>query len=128
MTVRTSAPIVFEPSKDFLRTDRGITWGIKVTNTGDLKMVHVFEKSGDTWTVGAQLAGLDWPDQLTQYGGDVREWFIAKVLPLINAWLASRFPALDAAPSDDPSAQLDRLIVGSLKITVGPDGTLKASI
>lgn len=128
MTVRTSAPIVFDPSADFIRTDRGVTWGIKVTNTGDLKMVHVFEKAGESWVIGAQLAGLDWPDQLPQYGGNVREWFIAKVLPLLNAWLASRFPALDAPQESDPSAELDALIVGLLKITKAADGTLKASL
>lgn len=128
MTVRTSAPIVFEPTKDFLRTDRGVTWGIKVTNTGDLRMVHVFEKAGEGWVVGAQLAGLDWPDQLQAYGGDVRAWFVEKVLPLLNAWLSSRFPALSSPPSDDPSEQLDRLIVGALKVTQSADGTLKASL
>lgn len=126
--VRTSPPITFTPGQDFFRTDRGITWGIKVTSVGDIQAVHVFEKSGDTWAVGTELAGLGWTDELKDYGGDVKTWFKAKALPRLNAWLAQRFPATSAPPSGDPSEQLDRLIVGTLRVQTNPDGTLSASL
>jgi len=127
MTVRTSAPIVFTPGKDLIRTDRGVTWGIKVTDAGDVQAVHVFEQAGSTWTPGTTLADLGWPEQLQQHGGDMRAWFKATALPKLNAWLAQRFPPLGQG-ANSPSEQLDALIVGSLRIATRPDGTLSASI
>lgn len=127
MTVRTSPAITFVQGQDIFRTDRGVTWGIKVTDANDVQAVHVFEQSGSTWIPAAVLADLGWPDELKAYGGDMRAWFKATVLPKLNAWLAQRFPPIGEV-SNSPSAQLDALIVGGLEITLRTDGTLKAEL
>ena len=114
-TVRPSAPIVFKPGEDFFRTDRGITWGIKVTDAGDIQAVHVFEQSGASWVVGTELAGLSWQEQVkSSYGGDMKAWFKATALPKLNAWLAQRFPPVNTPKT--MSEQLDSLIVKGLSV------------
>lgn len=125
MTIRTTPEITFGPN-DFKRTDRGVTWGIKVTEIAEATFVAVFVLEGDRWTVGAMLDdGLDMNQ--SEYP-DMRDWLRLKCVPNLNAWLAFKFPALGAPPSMSRAAQADALIQG-LRITMNPaDGTLTASV
>ena len=132
MTVRTSAPITFGPH-DFQRTDRGITWGIKVTSTSDASFVMVFVQGADgKWLPDqTQAAQLDAAfETAISRGGPVINWFRDVLLPKLNAWLREKFPPLDAtAPPPAPTTfpeQADALIQG-LRITVHADGTLTAA-
>lgn len=128
MTVRTTPTITFIPGSDFIRVDRGIRWGIKVTDTGEARFVALFVAEGSSWTVGAMLSGLDWQEDL-KASDSMRDWFLEKVLPAINAWIAQTFKANGQPPElGSLSAQLDNLIVTKLRITQQADGTLLASL
>ena len=93
MTVRTSPPVTFGPG-DFLRTDRGVTWGIKVTDTPDAKFVSVFTRSADmVWGIDIGEALLE--SEMDLSAGlypDVKDWLKKKLIPNLNAWLASSRP------------------------------------
>lgn len=131
MTVRTSPPITFGPH-DFQRTDRGITWGIKVTATSDASFVMVFVKSADgEWQPdrSLQAAMLDGAfENAIQRGGPVVDWFRGTLIPKLNIWLGLKFPPLGDAvpPTASYAEQADALIQG-IRITVRPDGTLLAT-
>lgn len=131
MAVRTSAPITFTPGLDFFRTDRGVFWGIKVTDTSEVDTLTVFVKHGEQWAAGASLAGFEWEKEMQPFGS-IRAWLRAKVVPALNQWLASQFPAQqdpNTPPKFETLAQeLDWIIVNELKVTQNADGTLTASL
>jgi len=128
MTVRKTAAITFTPVFDFMRIDRGIEWGVKVTDTGEMRFVSIFIKDGAGWTA-VSLTSMDWELDMRQHGGSIKEWFVSKCLPLINEWLAKTFKPSDApTATGTPSEQLDKLIVTQLRVTVQPDGTLIATM
>lgn len=128
MTVRKSLAITFTPGEDFFRTDRGVTWGVKVTDFGDLDFVSVFVKSGDVWVSGIALTDADWENEM-QAVGDIKRWFVEQCLPKLNEWLAATFkPGDTKPPALGLPEQLDGLIVKQLRVTVNADGTLTASM
>ncbi len=128
MTVRKTTSITFTPGADFFRVDRGIAWGVKVSDIGDFDFVSVFVKSGDGWIAGASLTDADWENEM-QAVGDLKRWFVEQCLPKLNAWLAATFKAGEPPPvSPLLPEQLDGLIVNRLRVTVNADGTLTASM
>lgn len=125
MTIRTSAPITFTPGSDFFRTDRGITWGIKVTVTAAVAFATVFVRGADgTWSAEANL-----DEMLDTRSGPVGDWMRDVLLPKLNAWLRLKFPPLGPdAPPPSPATfyeQADAAIQG-LRIIAHADGTLTA--
>lgn len=122
MAVRTSAPITFTPGQDFFRTDRGVTWGIKVTSVNDIQMVGVFEQAGAAWNSAVVLGDLLTIPQ----GESVKAWFKRVCLPILNSWLAQRFPASNTPQT--PAEELDAFILGNLRVSVAADGTLSARV
>ena len=129
--VRVSPPITFTPGQDVMHTHRGVTFGIKVTDTGEVNMVTLFERSGETWVVGVMLGDLGWIDECkASFGGDVKAWFKARALPKLQSWLAQRFPATTAPPPPPkgPSEELDQYLIGFLRLNPQPDGRLTAHL
>ena len=130
MTVRTSGYVSFGDG-DFLRTDRGITWGIKCSVVDGIEFISVFTRNTDgTWNAewviddGFDLRTVEYPQ--------VIDWFLNVLLPKLNAWLASKFKARGVT-TPAPVAltrleQADQLINTRLAITVNSDGTLTASL
>ena len=134
MTVRTGGYVAFGPG-DFVRTDRGITWGIKCTVMADsgVEFISIFSRNNDgTWNAEATID--DGFDLRTAEYPDVIDWFLNVLLPKLNAWLASKFPALTGGIAPPTPAaltrleQADLLINTRLSITQNPDGTLTASL
>lgn len=129
--VRTDPVITFEPGKDYCRTDRGVFWGIKVTDTSDADFIAIFVRNGDSWSVGALLSGFEWEKEAAAYP-NLRAYLREKLVPQINAWLREKFPP-NGNPEDPPkfktlAEELDWLIVHELNVTQNPDGTLSASL
>lgn len=129
---RTGFPLVLDPN-DFKRTDRGMTWGIKLHEIASFgQMVYLVTTGLDG---GQHVEPLD--DQFDirvtrDYGGDVRRWLTEFLLPKLNAWLGKTFPpqATDefVPPAIDATKfQQAHQLIGSILITVAPDGTLKAT-
>lgn len=124
MTIRTSPEIVFGPN-DFKRTDRGVTWGIKVTATSEATFVAVLVADGPRWTMGAMLDSA--LDLNTAEFPDMNDWMQRKCLPALNAWLADKFPALDKPPVAGTRAEQADMLIQGLRIAVSPvDGKLTA--
>lgn len=122
MTVQVSqGPIEMIQGKDFIRTDRGITWGIKCRDIMGVQVVMIVQNTPNGWQVLENLeTGFD------LYKGDLDLWF-KNILQKLNAWLAKFFPA-NGQPEPELTRfeQADKLIQG-IKITVNADGTLTAS-
>jgi len=127
MTVRTSGYITFGAG-DFVRTDRGVTWGIKCSVVDGIEFVSIFSRNLDgTWNAEAIID--DGFDMRTAEYPNVIDWFIHVLLPKLNAWLASKFPASGTPPAPlSRLEQADQLINTRLAITVNSDGTLTASL
>lgn len=131
MTVKTAvgAP-VFGPA-DFQRTDRGITWGIKVTDLPGLTNVGVFLLKNGVWVFGGTVEAHlddDLPSSVAGVGGSMTRWFNEILLPALNKWLKVTFPAIAGGvkpPVLTPAEQADKLI-GALQIVTNADGTLTA--
>jgi hypothetical protein len=139
MTVQdTSGLPVLVQGKDFIRTDRGITWGIKCRTipVGQYVAVCTLQSNG-TWNwdelpEGMLESGFDTSTGYMNYAS-IMEWFTNKLLPKLNKWLAKKFPATNALPPPPaaltPLEQADQLIQVRLKINVDPiDGTLVATL
>ena len=134
MSIQTgSFPLVLD-ANDFQRTDGAIRWGIKcyrINSFGDAVYVTWWDSAGKQ-----QQEALDdaFDIHVYQYGGDVTKWLKEYLLPRLNAWLTKTFkagaapaPAPTPAPSDDLFENA-RVALGTIKITVNADGTLKASL
>ena len=137
MTVRTHGYPTFAQG-DFYRTDRGITWGIKCSDFEGTQFVGIFIKQPDgSWGIDESIDNtIDnaFDIEIGSYE-NVLDWFVKKLLPKLNAWLALMFPALvdnSGNPVVPPTTQLsklaeaDLLINTRLSIIQNPDGTLQA--
>ena len=67
-----------------------------------------------------------------QYGGDVRNWLVAQLLPVLNAWLAKVIPAgddvqVDAGQPADLFAAA-RQLIASLQFRRDADGLMVAEL
>jgi hypothetical protein len=115
---------------DFQRTDRGITWGIKVTAM-DSSFVMVFLQDADgvwrpdTSTMAAQLDPVF--ENAMRGRPPVLEWFRDTLIPNLNRWLAEKFPPLALPPAPTTVAEQADALIQGLRITVHPDGTLTAA-
>ena len=126
LVVRTQGTVSFG-SGDFFRTDRGITWGVKVTDADGMSFVMAFIKTPEgPWAMDSLNESMIDSDfsvtVASQYGGDVAAWFRGKFVPGLNAWLAKKFPAV-APTALSPAEQADTMI-NSMRITRRADGTL----
>lgn len=126
-------PITFE-GDDFVRTDRGITWGIKcrvIANMG-VPQVMIFTKSAGVW-VWSENIDIS-VDTSVRTVADISQWWNEVFLVKLNAWLKKTFPAIEPgddpwipeSPSEDVITEIHRRINAYLKITVNADGTLEA--
>ena len=126
MTVRTGG-INEIGVGDFMRVDRGVKWGIKVSSISSMEFVQVLVQLPDgTWSADAMLD--DGFDTRVQEYPQVIDWFTKHLLPRLNAWLAAKFQAGGAPVPLTRLEQADQLITTRLSITQNPDGTLTASL
>jgi hypothetical protein len=136
--VRFTAPIVFTPGRDFMRIDRGVEWGIKITSSGDWKFVSIFSRAPDlTYGFNGPAQDLmmldnDFDAHSAEYSS-LQEWLAQRIVPGLNKWLAAAFPPVTVstslAPAPIPRTLVEQadLLIRDLRITAGPDGTLTAS-
>ena len=128
MTVRTSGYVAFGPG-DFVRTDRGVTWGVKCSVVDSIEFVSIFTRNPDgTWNAEAIID--DGFDLTAERYPQVIDWFINVLLPKLNAWLATKFQARGVT-TPAPVAmtrleQADMYINTRLGIAENADGTLTA--
>ena len=115
--------------KDFIRTDRGITWGFKLVDNPSLATsLYIVVKNADgTWKIDYNV-----DDSVDLHIGNfssVKEYF-KTLIAKIQAWLTKTFPAgggVVPPVKADRYDELDALIMSSLRIVVNADGTLTAS-
>jgi hypothetical protein len=123
--VRTGGALELDPASDFVRTDRGVTWGVKVTDTPDISFVMIFVRGQDgQWTSdGSAEARID-GDFRASVGrlGGIGAWMAQVCVPGINAWLAAKFPAGIGAQST--AAEQADAAIRALRVLMRPDGTL----
>jgi hypothetical protein len=122
MTVRLSPDLNLTVGEDFVRTDRGITWGIKVTDFGDiLKVVSVcVREPGGTWTLTGRYApGLmmldDGFDMHIPQHESVIHWVRERIVPRLNLWLAAVFPPTDGHAPPPPQTPASRACASSAR-------------
>jgi hypothetical protein len=131
MTIQvTPGPPIFTPGSDFIRVDRGITWGIKCRDIGGPQVVFVCVKSdAGAWDIDqTMLAQLETGIDVMPQEANMNAWFTGKLLPKLNAWLAYKFPASDEPQKPaTPLERADALISSRLVISANADGTLTAS-
>jgi hypothetical protein len=130
MTVQVGSGRAIIGPGDFIRTDRGITWGIKCRETPDFSQCAIFVKTEGVWDIDqTPLAQIDSSMEFLAQDADMMTWFRAKFLPKLNSWLAHKFPAVTVVPPTtelSPIVQADMLINSLLVITMNGDGTLTA--
>lgn len=136
MTVQQTMGALVVGAGDFIRQDRGLTWGIKCRDIGGTQIVMIVIKQSDgSWAIDTVPEGhLDdkFDMRIQEDGFSVSAWFKDVLIPKLNLWLAKRFAPLVAGEVLPPPANLfeeaDRAINMLLRITVQADGTLEASI
>ena len=129
--MRTGGPLEMDEAVDFVRTTRGVTWGVKVTDTGDWAFVMVFVRNeqGQWISDGSAEAVIDQDFNrviAAQFKGDVQAWMQAVCIPRLNAWLAVKFPPGAEAPKTTTAEQAD-LAIRALRVLTRPDGTVFVS-
>lgn len=135
MTIQTGeGPIRVDPD-DLQINYRGKTIAVKVRSLIWPVVLGVQRMSDGTWQVGADLTddlfGSDVPGEpdpvaywLKKHGGGMG--FVQNIiLPRLNAWLTTVYPA-----TDTPAAPLDQLqaALAGVRFVPQPDGTLQARV
>lgn len=131
MTVqRTDGIIQMTPGKDFIRTDKGITWGIKVRDMSTFAVVVfiVVQNPDGTWSISQTI---DEAVDLNINNYPTVKDYLKTLISKIQAWLTKTFGSNTVppvTPKGDKFDELDALIVSSLKITTNADGSLTVSL
>lgn len=122
------------PLPDLVWTINGVTFSIRFGDGGGKRVVYFVVQSASTGTWSEPISLEDNFDAVVieQYGGNVRNWIIGRVLPTLNAWLARVIPAgegerIDVSEPEDPFDQARELLRG-LQFSQGHDGVVYARL